>query len=348
MSKNNDQNKIIMDSLLAPEKEEVKKIKKEKDSVDVEIKNPYKLDSSDEKYFKLFVGTNYESIVKGKINLAALIFAGSYLIYRKLYLLGLTWVIFDLIFLILLPLLNVNLYIVGIIILISHIICGMVANSSYINHVGMKIIEYRERDKKNLKELLITNGGTNLILASIVFIISLTIGCFSLYDEIIDASKKMVDKNATQNSSADTEVIINFKYDGVLKEDNTVNIKELLSIPAVDGFKDLSTNDKAIYLLGENEILPQCLMEVSSLTYKLDKVSFLKSVAKYYNELPENVKLVETKHEWATLHTVGNEKETIYNVMKKDDKLYLLKVSYTNEYKDTCQTYYNVVISGIE
>lgn len=347
MSKNSNENKFIVDSLLAVEKEE-KKIKKEEEVEMPEKNNPYKLEGKDEKYFKLFIGNNYDRITKREFNYAAFLFGGAYLVYRKSYLLGITWIIINLIFLILLPLLNVDIYIVLGIIFISHVACGYAANPSYINYVGTKIIEYRSKSKNDLKDVLITKGGTNILFASIVFLLSVGISGICLFDEIVDMNKYMINKTQPPINNGDSEIIINFKYDGILKENNEENIHDKISVPLLDGFQDLSSGVKYKYLYGENEILPKCMVEVSELSYRIDKSSFLKGFAKYHNELPENIKSYTANLEWNYLVLIDNTKETIYNVTEKNNKLYLLKVTYTSEYKDTCMYYYDTTIKGIE
>lgn len=350
MSKNNDQNKFIVDSLLTPEKKEKtgKTVKKQEVVEIPKEKNPYKLETTDEKYFKLFIGNNYDRITKRKFNYAACLFGGSYLIYRKSYLLGLTWIMINLIFLILLPLLNVNIFVVLGIIFISHIACGYVANTSYINYVGSKIVEYRARSKNNLKDLLITKGGTNILFASITFILSLIIFSVCLYDEIIDVNKYFVKNTPKPIQNVDSEIIINFKYDGILKENSSVNIKEMISVPLLPEFIDLSSESKYKYLYGENDILPKCMIELSELDYRIDKTSFLKGFAKYHNELTENIKAYTTDLEWQYLNIIDNTKETIYNVTEKDNKLYLLKVTFASDYKDSCMYYYDTTIKEIK
>lgn len=347
MSKNNnDQNKFIVDSLLTPEVEE-KKVEKVRDEVEIpEKQNPYKLDGKDERYFKLFIGNNYDRIISRRFNYSAFVFGGSYLIYRKSYLLGLTWIMINLIFLILLPMLNVNIYVVLGILFISHVICGYVANPSYVSYVGAKIVEYRARLKNDLRDVLIVKGGTNILLGGLAFLVSFSIFGACLFDEIMSANEYV--KNNTTQGNPDSEIIINFKYDGILKENLNENIRESINVPLLEGFKDLSSQAKYKYLFGETEILPKCMMEVSELDYRIDKTSFLKGFAKYYNELPENVKAYETSLDWNYLVIIDNTKETIYNVTEKNDKLYLFKVTYTSEYKDTCMHYYDTTIKGIE
>ncbi len=351
-SKNNEeQNKFIVDNLLVPDDHEKKSVVAEEESEPKETvyDNPYFLDVKDEKYFKLFIGSNYESITQKKFNYAALLFGGIYLLYRKSYLLGVAWIVVNLIFLILLPLLNVNIFITLGVILISHIICGFAANSSYVSYVGAKIVEYRSKDKKNLKDLLITNGGTNILVASIAFLLVSIVYGFSLYDVSMNYINKYIlvpEKSAKTN---EPDIIINtFKYDGILKIREDVSINEIVNFPNLTDFQNLSSNSNITYLYGENAILPQCKMEVNVLDYNANAHSFIKGLAKYYNELNDNISEVNGNNKWYRITIVENTKEVIYNATVKDNELLLYRVTYIPETKSACLSYYNNIIGEIE
>jgi hypothetical protein len=352
-SKNkNDQNEFIVDSLLASaESKETKetKVEEEEEKRVSVYDNPYFLDPKDEKYFKLYIGNNYNQITTKKFNTAAFIFGGVYLIYRKCYLLGFAWTIVNLIFLILLPLLNVNTIVVLLILFISHFMCGYVANSSYVSYVGAKIVEFRSLDKNNLKNNLITKGGTDLLASSITLLVCLIIYIFCLYDVTLEYVNKYILVPDTTNNTSDQEIIIDiFKYDGELKVKSDTDISSIINLPLIDGFNDISTSNSIIYLYGDSDILPQCKMEVMELDYDTDAKTFIKGLAKYYNELDENVLEVNGLNTWYKITIVDSMKETIYNATRKNNNLILYRVTYTNDYKDTCLNYYNNTINNIE
>lgn len=350
-SKNNDnQNKFIVDNLLVPDDHKSKKEEKvEEEPKETIYDNPYFLDVKDEKYFRLFIGSNYESITQKKFNYAAFLLCGIYLLYRKCYILGVAWTIVNLIFLILLPLLNVHILITLAVILISHIICGFVANQSYVNYVGAKIVEYRSKDKKNLKDILVTKGGTDILVASVVGIVVTIIYVFSLFDVSMNYINKYMLVPEESSKKNDQEIIIDaFKYDGVLKIKEDVSIGELVNFPELIDFQNISTNSSIAYLYGENEIVPKCKMEVNVLDYKTNAKSFIKGLSKHYHELNDNITEYVGKNNWYRITIVENTKEVIYNATVKNNNLILYRVTYVPETKEACMSYYNNILGEIE
>ena len=349
---NNEQNEFIVDNLLVPDDyEKQKKVEIENDCEQKEtvFDNPYFLDVKDEKYFRLFIGSNYRSITQKKFNFAALFFCGVYLLYRKSYILGIAWIVVNLIFLILLPLLNVPIFITMGIILISHIICGFVANRSYVNYVGAKIVEYRSKDNNNLKDLLVINGGTDILVSSIVCIVLSIIYSFCLYDVSMSYINKYILVPEKTSKTNNPDIIIDtFKYDGVLKVKENVAINEIIKFPEQPNFKNISNNSSITYLYGENAILPKCKMEVNVLDYNTSAKAFIAGLAKHYHELNENITEVTGKNKWYRITIVENTKEVIYNATVKDNKLILYRVTYVPETKSVCIGYYNNTIGEIE
>lgn len=351
-SKNNDdQNKFIVDNLLVPDDHKKKETKEVEEEIVEETvyDNPYFLDVKDEKYFKLFIGSNYERITKRKFNYAAFVFCGIYFLYRKCYILGAAWSVINLIFLILLPLLNVHIIITLAVILISHIICGFVANQSYVSYVGAKIVEYRSKDKKNLKDLLVTNGGTDTLVASVVGIIVAIIYGFCLYDVAMEYIDKYILVPEAPTKRTDEEIIIDtFKYDGVLKVKEDVSINDIIKFPELVDFQNISSNSSIAYLYGENEIVPKCKMEVNVLDYKTNAKSFIKGLTKYYHELNDNIVEHTGKNNWQSITIVENTKEVVYNATVKNNNLILYRVTYVPETKEACLSYYDNIIGEIE
>ncbi|MBO5475928.1 MAG: DUF2628 domain-containing protein [Bacilli bacterium] len=349
MSSNNDQNKFIVDNLLVPDDNKLEEVQEvEEEHQETVYDNPYFLDVKDEKYFRLFIGSNYELITQKRFNYAAFFLCGIYLLYRKCYVLGAAWTVINLIFLILLPLLNVHIFITLAVILISHIICGFVANQSYVNYVGAKIVEYRSKDKNNLKDILIRKGGTDILVSSVVGIVSAILTFFCLYDVSMEYINKYILVPDEKPKVNDTEIIIDtFKYDGVLKV-RDVAISEIVSFPNLVDFNNISKSNNIAYLYGENEIVPKCKMEVNVLDYNTNAKSFIKGLAKYYHELNNNITQVDGKNNWYRITIVENTKEVIYNATVKNKNLILYRVTYIPETKESCLSYYNNIIGEIE
>ena len=134
-----------------------------------------------EEFIRAYVGKNYEKIKKQKFSWPSFFLGSIYCFYRKLYTLGLIWVIIS--------------WITGILniafLLILQIVLARYFSAIYLSTVEKRVKTIKRQNKTTSQEEILTQctkkGGTNFILTFIlIFIICIALGIISflIYTEI--------------------------------------------------------------------------------------------------------------------------------------------------------------------
>lgn len=164
--------------------------------------------TSDDAYRMAFIGTNKESIIKNKFSVPALLFGPLYLIYRKMYVLGITLQI--IIYVLLLSLgedgSSIQMFI--------NLFLAIKFNSLYLNFVNKEVKKIRENnnDKSSTEILNICKKQGNTIQLK-TFAIILVILFFIA--EIAAASYEVENKNDFNNTNnyEEHDYDNNYEYD---------------------------------------------------------------------------------------------------------------------------------------
>lgn len=183
------------------------------------------LNKKDMKLFNAYLGANSKKITDKNFNFAALIFGGSYLIYRKVYGIGLFVLFICLIVQVIFPIAKVAWYVTLIFELLAHIACGIFANQLILNNAASKILNLKMSGSSDIKTKLVRLGGTNMLLFFCAFILSSGITSVLVYKE----AEHII-------SSFESEPTF-IKYDGQIKANESVNIRTLLDIEAPEGYR---------------------------------------------------------------------------------------------------------------
>lgn len=146
------------------------------------------LNKKDKKFFGLYLGPNYKKIIGDKYNWAAFFFGGSYLMYRKVYVIGAIFQAISLGALIFLPVADVKVYIILILEFILAVLAGFFANQIILNDVASKIINLKIQREKNIREKIKKAGGVNII----AFLISISITAFIYYVELSNLINEII------------------------------------------------------------------------------------------------------------------------------------------------------------
>lgn len=226
---------FIVDNLMtAPEKGTKKNITVDEDytvdnlldseeSKDIYLKDL--LSKKDTKLFDAYLGKNASKITGKNFNFAAFIFGGPYLIYRKVYGIGIFVMLLCLIVAIIFPVVEIKWYVTLLFELIAYIACGIFANQIILNNAASKILNLKIKKEENIKIKLAHIGGTNLLLFFIALLISSGVSSVLTYStckELLSSFK-----------SEPTFV----KYDGQINANESVNIRTLLDIDVPAGYK---------------------------------------------------------------------------------------------------------------
>ena len=141
----------------------------------------------DDRLFRAFVGDKYYEVGRHRFfNIWGFIFGGTYLVYRKMYLLGILVIIIQNVLSIYLHELLVFLIVGGVI--------GLFFNIFYTMHVNNKIKDIKRRYNGNLESICRAKGGTsfiNMILFFIMYsiiliVLTVALGVKTIVTKVID------------------------------------------------------------------------------------------------------------------------------------------------------------------
>ena len=145
-------------------------------------KTPEEQNEFDLQMIKNYMGKKYVGFVKSKFNIYACIFGGIYLMYRKMYIYGISLYLF---FLILMTLFINNFMILGIVvalIICIHVVLGFNFNKIYLNRSYNQIKKIEEIYNANQDDYVLSEckyiGGTDI--AKVIIILTV-IGAIVIY-----------------------------------------------------------------------------------------------------------------------------------------------------------------------
>ncbi len=233
--KKNSNGKFIVDNLMSSPEEEKKENTKVSEGYTVnnlldseEEKEVYLddiLNKKDMKLFNAYLGKNAKKITDKNFNFAAFFFGGPYLIYRKVYGIGLFVLILSVGVEIFFPIAEIKWYITAIFEILLSLACGIFANQIIMNNVASKILNLKMKKEENIKVKLAHMGGTNILLFFVAILIVSGISSVLTYD----TGKKILEKLKQE------EVFV--KYDGRIIANESINIRTLLDIEVPANYK---------------------------------------------------------------------------------------------------------------
>lgn len=236
------------------------------------------LSKKDTKLFDAYLGANAKKITDNRFNFAAFFFGGAYLIYRKVYLIGAIWMILCLAVQVLFPIALVKWYITSLFLLAASITCGLIANQLILNSAASKILNLKVNKEKNIKEKLMSVGGTNLVLFIVAMLLSSFVLFVSYYVPFEKALKKL---------EYETKYI---QYDGRINANQDVVISNYIDIEVPEGYRDAYLDPyRYSYLYMEDLNIAIDLMQVD--LYESSK-SLIEGIAIYENMSEDDVKMM--------------------------------------------------------
>ena len=283
---------------------------------------------SDEDLKNAYIGNNSDKIIEGKFSVPAFFFGAYYLLFRKMWLYGISWIVLIIAGEIFIP------DYVSFISLALAIIMGITFNRMYLQTIDQKIDKLKQlnmdKNKQELLKICKQKGGTSVggvILSMIVIFISaiILVFCFA-YDEFKDDYNSTIEKTETVDNS-----------------DLTYNIPK--------GFETSKYNSntyKSYSYYGDNDYCNINIENYSSSIYETAE-AYLKSHV--YTSQNEQVSEISSDKindfEWKHLEISSDTKKeynyaTIYN-----DRLY--KIDFTIYRDDTklCSNGYNNFIKSL-
>lgn len=317
---------------------------------DLEKELKYIITLDDEKYFSYYIGKNYNKITSKKFNFAAFFFGGCYLIYRKVYVIGILWLLINFVITMLTPVGSVSIYIPILGLIASYVSCGYLANSIILNHVASRILNYKIEDSSRVKEFCERRGGTSLIYALLAFLVISMLSTGVTYQYLNDQVSGYINNGIDPATAKKNEMLKRFS--GTFKYDENVVIKDIISvnIPSEYSKSGVSTNYSINYQFGNgSEVLPISTVELYPIEGNEDVEEYIKAICDYYMELPSNIKQFEINRlKWYTILSTDGNKNTIYALTRKNDQTILYKFMYFYNYEEQLLPYYEIILNSIK
>lgn len=304
----------------------------------------------DEKYFAYYIGKNYNAITTKKFNFSAFLFGGYYLIYRKVYAIGILWLLINFVISLLTPVGDVSIYISFLALIISYVSCGYMANTIILNHVASRILNYKIEDSKRVKEFCKKRGGTSIIYALLSILVGAMLFTGVVYKYAYDQVNDYLNNGIAPSTNEKNEMLKRFS--GTFKYNENVIIKDVISvnIPSEYSKSGVSTNYSINYQFGNgSEVLPISTVELYPIEGNEDIEEYIKAICDYYMELPSNIKQFELNGlKWYTILSTDGNKNTIYALTRKNDQTILYKFMYFYNHEEQLLPYYEIILNSIK
>lgn len=287
------------------------------------------INSSDEEYIKTYIGPNYEKISKNKFSIPTLFLGVYHLLYRKMWLAAIGWIILNFLSMIFIKKYNIILSIA------INIIMGLNFSKLYLEQTQTKVEQIKQQnlDKTNQEILQICRkkGGVSVIipivtaciLFAISFIYSFSTGIYTIYKEELKTNPSTT----------------------------TPNIEELTyTIPEGFNISEYSTDNYKYYSYIKETDYCNITVETYDYASAYDSVEdFLNSVI-YINPTDKSTSIISkniNNTEWKLIeinstHEKKYQYATIYN-----DKIYNIKYSIIDNYSNICEEGHNKFIKTL-
>lgn len=179
----------------------------------------------DEELLKAFIGKNYDKITTRKFNFAALCWASSYFIYRKMVLLSVIVCSLGTLVMLVTSKLNSTLSLIVSLsfILILMILSGSLTNKYYLDFAKRKIAKIKQKnpqtDLNGLKVLCAKKGGTNVANVFVLIVICLLINISLLFYIVKSNIENFFNSNNSTSAISDNTGNYSTSKKGTLLED---------------------------------------------------------------------------------------------------------------------------------
>lgn len=322
-----------------------------------------------------YIGKNYKKIMQEKFSFPAFFFNGLYLIYRKMYILGIG-LYFFLIFLA--SIFSDNLImsiIITVIYIIISVLLGIFTNKRYCEIAYEQCIEINEKynyiSDAAIIKLCKRRGGTNIaaVIATIIlasgiaipsaFVVRTLTGIeFKESGNVItdtnkhttkDSVSNNTNKNNTQSVSGTNQLDSSDEY-FVISYNTETNIDNEYTIKLPSNFieNSIDTYEKNFKVLVDNNKKSFCEFNFSQLDGYKDANKFLNDYIKFKKISKPTTKKINGMT-WNEINFKDFDKNIIYSVTQKDKKVYLLELKVNdNTNLNDCNKYYNEVLKSIK
>lgn len=209
----------------------------------------------DERLVEAYIGEDYKIIKKSFFNIYAFLLSWMYVLYRKIYILGILGL------LLLGVTITINLKLAIVYLLVSMILLGMFFNKIYIFFTSKRVNflkkKHPETDDFTLEGICAKKGGTNFVPALIIYLIFLIIVFITNVGFELDKNQNSQFWEHNSENKATCTSLAKTAYNDLGTDEITGTLEESICIINQDEFK--------LYLKMKNNI------EINYVSYKTEK-----------------------------------------------------------------------------
>lgn len=331
------------------------------------VKSDEEQNTFDTEMMKQFIGKKYGKFLTKKFNFSAFLFGGVYLIYRKIYLLGIIYSFL----LTLLYQVEVNYFvndpskvtlfssIIFVTSVIINIIIGIRFNKSYVNKSFSKIKSIEEKSKLRPDSYVFnvahSKGGTSFFM---VILLLALIGAGStkasefivtnLNERKTIPTIKSID-NLNNNTSINNDVSYD-KYEGVLPIDTNIRIADNFSVAIPNTFKNNSEVNKYSYEYITNDTFKTCKFELYGILGFNNHSLLINQMAEYDKDTLASVvsKSVNNNIEWYWYSKNDSFGKKYTYATNKGGKIYIMNYQIDKDAPAECENSRLQIISSVK
>lgn len=280
--------------------------------------------SNDEAFINAYIGKNVDKLKNGDFSINTFFLGILYVLYRKMWLLGIIWFLASMIFSMFLPSFSVILTFA------INIIVSVQFKKWYLKHVEEKVAKIKlENPNASYEQLLMIctkKGGTTIIpviLYIILYVIVFVVVFFVLFLGYAD---------------------------NLLNETSSGNIGDLsLSIPLIFEENGYNTDSYASYSLSDDEDYCRLTIKNTSASYYDSTSSYLKENVYYSSN--DVISEISSKNingnNWSSMSVQKSYGKTYYYVGQKNDKIYYIEFNIIDD-SGVCSSSHSNIINSIK
>lgn len=292
--------------------------------------------SNDETLINAYIGKNADKLKNGGFSVNTLFFGNIYVLYRKMWMLGIVWFLVSMIISMFLSSLS------SVLTIAANIFISTQFKKWYLKNVEEKVTKIKAENPNASYEQLLAictkKGGTTIIpviIFLVLYIVAIGVIIFTVLENI-DSVKKKYDNIYNNNSS-------------VTGSGNIGNLS--LTIPSSFEKGNYSSNSYLSYSLYDYDSNDYCRIEVSTMNSRYyDSINEYLEDNVYYT-INDIVSSVEQKNinsnNWIYMSVKNTNNTTYYYASDFNDKIYKIEFS-INKDSGKCSSAYNSIINSLK
>lgn len=289
--------------------------------------------SNDETLINAYIGKNADKLKNGGFSLNTFFFGNIYVLYRKMWMLGIIWFLASMIISMFLS------YLSGVLTLVANIFISTQFKKWYVKHVEEKVAKIKSENPNASQEQLLMictqKGGTTIISIGIMIVLLyFLLTVLGILESVKDNANNYDD---TYNNSS------------VSGSGDIGNLS--LSVPSSFEKGSYNTDDYLSYSLYDYNSNDSCSITISTIYSRIyDSVSDYLEHNVYYSA-SDTVSAIEQKNinnnNWAYMSVKKSYNTTYYYAGEDDDEIYVIKFSIAED-SGKCSSAYTSIINSLK